>query len=144
MRIVHLHVLARELGIMSSIKPVGKKRASSLGGGAGTKRSRLSAAAAMESSSEEEMDDGDTQMSQVASQQLQEAEQKGEVRNPQVSVVLSVCNSVCICVSSVAVQREADVGVIDRIQLTDFMCHRKLDVQLSPNVNFILGRNGSK
>lgn len=36
------------------------------------------------------------------------------------------------------------MGVIERIQLTDFMCHRKLDVSLAPNVNFILGRNGSE
>ena len=33
---------------------------------------------------------------------------------------------------------------MERIELVDFMCHRKLDVPLSPNVNFILGRNGSE
>ena len=38
----------------------------------------------------------------------------------------------------------SEAGVIERIELVDFMCHRKLDVRLSPNVNFILGRNGSE
>ena len=41
-------------------------------------------------------------------------------------------------------QKEAEVGIIDKVSLVNFMCHRKLDVSLNPNVNFILGRNGSK
>ena len=36
------------------------------------------------------------------------------------------------------------MGVIDKIQLVNFMCHRRLEVHFSPNVNFVLGRNGSK
>ena len=134
-------MLARELGVMSSIKPVGKKRASSPVA-PGTKRSRVSVAA-MESSFEEETEEtSEMDMSQLASQDLQVAEQKSKISNPQVSIVLIV-SAATVCVSGF-VQREADVGVIERIQLTDFMCHRKLDVPLSPNVNFILGRNGSE
>lgn len=41
-------------------------------------------------------------------------------------------------------QTEADVGVIDKVVLINFMCHRRLDIALSANVNFVLGRNGSK
>lgn len=40
--------------------------------------------------------------------------------------------------------QSSEAGVMERIELVDFMCHRKLDVPLSPNVNFILGRNGSE
>lgn len=35
------------------------------------------------------------------------------------------------------------MGVIEEITLVDFMCHKRLTVPLSPNVNFILGQNGS-
>lgn len=42
------------------------------------------------------------------------------------------------------VLQSSEAGVMERIELVDFMCHRKLDVPLSPNVNFILGRNGSE
>ena len=58
----------------------------------------------------------------------------------------SLCDSecVCVCVCARGVKREAEAGVIDRIQLNNFMCHRKLDVSLSANTNFILGRNGSE
>jgi len=41
-------------------------------------------------------------------------------------------------------QREAEVGVIERLVLVNFMCHKKLDILLSPNVNFIVGRSGSE
>ena len=41
-------------------------------------------------------------------------------------------------------QREAEVGVIERLVLENFMCHKKLDIVLSPNVNFIVGRSGSE
>jgi recombinational DNA repair ATPase RecF len=37
-----------------------------------------------------------------------------------------------------------EVGVIENIQLTNFMCHSRMVVSFSPNVNFVLGRNGSK
>ena len=89
------HVLARELGVMSSIKPVGKKRASSPVA-PGTKRSRVSVGA-MESSFEEETEEtSEMDMSQLASQDIQEAEQKSKIRIPQVSIVLSVCSN-CMC-----------------------------------------------
>jgi chromosome segregation ATPase len=37
----------------------------------------------------------------------------------------------------------ADDGVIEKILLVDFMCHARLEVNLNPAVNFILGQNGS-
>ncbi len=40
--------------------------------------------------------------------------------------------------------KEAEAGIIDKVSLVNFMCHSKLDVSLNPNVNFILGRNGSE
>eukprot|EP00731_Ephydatia_muelleri_P016543 Em0009g967a len=39
--------------------------------------------------------------------------------------------------------READVGILEKITLVNFMCHKRFDVQFGPNVNFVLGRNGS-
>ena len=56
----------------------------------------------------------------------------------------SICSWFCVSNKLLCLQVEADSGVIEKIQLTDFMCHRKLDVNLSSNVNFILGRNGSE
>ncbi|XP_020912192.1 structural maintenance of chromosomes protein 6 [Exaiptasia diaphana] len=38
---------------------------------------------------------------------------------------------------------EAEVGIIERITLVNFMCHTMLEVPLGSNVNFIIGRNGS-
>jgi hypothetical protein len=35
------------------------------------------------------------------------------------------------------------VGVIEKMTLVNFMCHRHLTVSFGPNVNFIVGRNGS-
>jgi hypothetical protein len=37
----------------------------------------------------------------------------------------------------------AEVGVITKIFCQDFMCHRKLTVDLNRNINFIHGQNGS-
>ena len=37
-----------------------------------------------------------------------------------------------------------EVGVIEKVQLNNFMCHSRMVVTFSPNVNFVLGRNGSK
>eukprot|EP00105_Crassostrea_gigas_P004900 XP_011418269.1 PREDICTED: structural maintenance of chromosomes protein 6 isoform X1 [Crassostrea gigas] len=39
--------------------------------------------------------------------------------------------------------KEADIGIIEKICLKNFMCHSRLDVSLGPHVNFIVGRNGS-
>ncbi|KAK8757950.1 hypothetical protein V5799_004418, partial [Amblyomma americanum] len=38
---------------------------------------------------------------------------------------------------------EKTVGVIQSLHLKNFMCHSKLDLKLSENTNFIIGRNGS-
>ena len=39
--------------------------------------------------------------------------------------------------------RHSDAGVIKQIYVENFMCHRKLRVDLNRNVNFIHGQNGS-
>lgn len=37
----------------------------------------------------------------------------------------------------------ADSGIIEEIQCINFMCHEHLTVPLGPNINFIIGHNGS-
>lgn len=37
----------------------------------------------------------------------------------------------------------AEAGVIDRIEMRNFMCHASFDLDLGPQINFIIGRNGS-
>lgn len=39
--------------------------------------------------------------------------------------------------------RQAEAGVIDKVYVENFMCHRKLTIPLCRNVNFIHGQNGS-
>ena len=48
------------------------------------------------------------------------------------------------CPLSFPFQTEAEVGVVERIELTNFMCHTFLEVNFGANVNFVIGRNGSK
>lgn len=36
-----------------------------------------------------------------------------------------------------------DAGIIERIVLENFMCHKHLDVSFGNNINFIVGVNGS-
>eukprot|EP01102_Stenamoeba_stenopodia_P023199 TRINITY_DN9919_c0_g2_i3.p1 TRINITY_DN9919_c0_g2~~TRINITY_DN9919_c0_g2_i3.p1 ORF type:complete len:1137 (+),score=245.74 TRINITY_DN9919_c0_g2_i3:152-3562(+) len=38
---------------------------------------------------------------------------------------------------------EQQVGVLEKVTLINFMCHKHLEVKFGPNVNFIIGRNGS-
>lgn len=39
---------------------------------------------------------------------------------------------------------EAEIGVIEKVNLTNFMCHDRLEVSLGPKLNFIIGHNGSE
>ncbi|ELU03571.1 hypothetical protein CAPTEDRAFT_218959 [Capitella teleta] len=40
-------------------------------------------------------------------------------------------------------QVPAEIGIIEKITLKNFMCHEQLTQSFGPNVNFIIGRNGS-
>lgn len=40
-------------------------------------------------------------------------------------------------------QSIAERGVVEKIEVTNFMCHKRLIVHLIPQMNFILGHNGS-
>lgn len=37
----------------------------------------------------------------------------------------------------------AEVGIIESVTCTNFMCHAYLEVPLGPLINFIIGHNGS-
>lgn len=37
----------------------------------------------------------------------------------------------------------SDVGIIEKIELENFMCHKRLEINFGPNINFIVGVNGS-
>jgi len=39
--------------------------------------------------------------------------------------------------------KQAEVGIIESIRLDNFMCHQCLEIDFGPNVNFIVGQNGS-
>ncbi|KAL0584383.1 hypothetical protein ABG067_005734 [Albugo candida] len=41
------------------------------------------------------------------------------------------------------VSSQSEMGIIEEIYCENFMCHQKLRVELSPNINFITGENGS-
>ncbi|KAJ1962491.1 Structural maintenance of chromosomes protein 6 [Dipsacomyces acuminosporus] len=38
---------------------------------------------------------------------------------------------------------EPDIGIVESVELIDFMCHERAKVNLCPKVNFITGQNGS-
>ncbi|XP_022097064.1 structural maintenance of chromosomes protein 6-like [Acanthaster planci] len=38
---------------------------------------------------------------------------------------------------------EAEYGIIEHVSMKNFMCHKRLEFNFGPNVNFIVGRNGS-
>ncbi|KAJ2914708.1 hypothetical protein MD484_g5713, partial [Candolleomyces efflorescens] len=37
----------------------------------------------------------------------------------------------------------AEYGIIEKIEMTDFMCHKSLNFEFGPQINFIIGHNGS-
>jgi hypothetical protein len=37
----------------------------------------------------------------------------------------------------------SDVGIIEKIELENFMCHKRLEIGFGTNINFIVGVNGS-
>ncbi|KAG8723910.1 Structural maintenance of chromosomes protein 6 [Ceratobasidium sp. 395] len=39
--------------------------------------------------------------------------------------------------------RIADYGTIQRVEMTNFMCHQRVTINLDPRINFIVGNNGS-
>lgn len=41
------------------------------------------------------------------------------------------------------VESKSEPGVIEEIYCENFMCHRKMRIKLSKNINFITGENGS-
>jgi recombinational DNA repair ATPase RecF len=36
------------------------------------------------------------------------------------------------------------MGVIEKVNLTNFMCHDRLEIKLGPKLNFVIGHNGSE
>lgn len=38
---------------------------------------------------------------------------------------------------------EAEVGIVEKIEVINFMCHKHLEISFCPHINFIVGRNGS-
>ena len=49
-----------------------------------------------------------------------------------------------ICYFVFPIQMYATPGKLVKIVLTNFMCHKHIEVTFHENVNVILGRNGSK
>lgn len=39
---------------------------------------------------------------------------------------------------------EGPLGTIESIVLINFMCHERFEVKFGPNINFVIGENGSK
>ena len=58
------------------------------------------------------------------------------------TVAYSVQLLTCICLFQRA--QTAECGVIEKILLINFMCHKRLEVNFNTNVNFVHGRNGSE
>jgi len=36
------------------------------------------------------------------------------------------------------------MGVIEKVDMTNFMCHNRLTIKLGPQINFVIGHNGSE
>lgn len=41
-------------------------------------------------------------------------------------------------------QAVAEHGIIESIEMTQFMCHKLLEFKFGPQMNFLIGHNGSK
>lgn len=41
------------------------------------------------------------------------------------------------------IENESENGIIEEINLINFMCHKNLTIKLGPKINFIVGPNGS-
>ena len=52
--------------------------------------------------------------------------------------------NVLVPLFKITFQSEADVGIVESILLKNFMCHSVLDFKFNSNVNFVIGRNGSR
>lgn len=63
-----------------------------------------------------------------------------------VSFVLESIKKIIIIipVKSFIMQEPAEAGVIEKIVLSNFMCHKYLEVRFGPKLNFIIGHNGSE
>ncbi|XP_038056930.1 structural maintenance of chromosomes protein 6-like [Patiria miniata] len=46
-------------------------------------------------------------------------------------------------VADIELSPEAEYGIIEHVSVKNFMCHKRLEFNFGPNVNFIVGRNGS-
>ncbi|XP_011410337.2 PREDICTED: structural maintenance of chromosomes protein 6-like [Amphimedon queenslandica] len=76
-------------------------------------------------------------------EELQSDEDMDNIDSSQVLLSPAPSQDIRRATEELIANRSVDDGVIEKILLTDFMCHAKLEVKLQSCVNFILGDNGS-